>query len=286
MRAQALPVWDGIRPLRPRALVARREVVIGPIGIVAATERLDLPTDWTFEESHHTIVVHLGGRIGKLMCEFSVGPSGAARPSRGDIWIIPAACRYAALADGGHAEFVELRVPTALLGDVPITARVRHRDDFVFGSAARLSDLLRGPGSDLADMAAHALGDALHLHLRARYGAGLPHEARHTLSASQRARLVAAIRDEPDARHSLDTLAALVGMDVRRFTGAFREAFGHSPWQYVLRARLDAAARMLCSGDHSVTEIALATGFATPSHFATAFSRRFGVAPSSWRREA
>lgn len=283
MSGQAVQLWDGIRPLRPRALVARHERRIGPLGVVAATERLDRATDWTFEEAHHTIVVHLRGRIDRLACEFAVGPSGPVQPARGDIWMIPAACRYAALAEGGEAEFVELRVPTALVGDAAITAKVRHRDDFLFGSAARLARLLRGPGSDLADMAARAIADALHLHLRARYGAIGTHFGGGTLSASQRARLVAAIRDEPDARHSLDTLAALVGMDVRRFTAAFRAAFGVTPWQYVLRARLDAAARMLRAGAAPVTEVALATGFATPSHFATAFARRFGAPPSRYR---
>lgn len=283
MSGQAVQLWDGIRPLRPRTLVARHERRIGPLGVVAATERLDRATDWTFEETHHTIVVHLRGRIDRLACEFAVGPSGPVRPARGDIWMIPAACRYAALAEGGEAEFVELRVPTALVGDAAIAAQVRHRDDFLFGSAARLAELLRGPGSDLADMAAHAIAEALHLHLAARYGAGGKCFRGGELSASQRARLVAAIRDEPDALHSLDTLATLVGMDVRRFTAAFRAAFGVTPWQYVLRARLDAAARMLRAGAAPVTEVALATGFATPSHFATAFARRFGVAPSRWR---
>lgn len=283
MSGQTVQLWDGIRPLRPRALVARHERRIGPLGVVAATERLDRATDWTFEEAHHTIVVHLRGRIARMACEFSVGPSGPVRPARGDIWMIPAACRYAALAEGGEAEFVELRVPTALVGDAAIAARVRHRDDFLFGSAARLAELLRAPASDLADMAAHAIADALHLHLAARYGAGGQTAGGGTLTASQRARLVAAIRDEPDAPHRLDTLAALVGMDVRRFTAAFRAAFGVTPWQYVLRARLDAAARMLRAGAAPVTEVALATGFATPSHFATAFARRFGAPPSRWR---
>lgn len=284
MSGQAWGVWDGIRPLRPRALVARRETAIGPLGIVAATERLDQPTDWAFEEAHHTIVVHLGGRIERMACEFSVGPSGHVSPLRGDVWMIPAACRYAALAEGGRADFVELRVPTALLGDAPIAARVRHRDDFLFGSASRLADLLlREDGDDLTDMAAHAIGDALQMHLRALYGCRGGAARRQALSASQRARVATAIRDELDAPHSLAALAGLVGMDVRRFTAAFREAFGVSPWQYVRRARLDAAARMLRQGDEAVTEIALATGFATPSHFATAFTRRFGVAPSRYR---
>lgn len=283
MSGQAIDVWDGIRPLRPRALVTRRETAIGALGIVAASERLDRATDWAFEEAHHTIVVHLGGRIDRMACEFAVGPSGPVRPARGDIWMIPAACRYAALAEGGRADFVELRVPTALLGDAPIAARVRHRDDMLFRSAAHLAGLLRDGGDDLVGMAAQAIGDALQVHLRARYGGRGGAARRRTLSASQRAQVAAAIRDELDAPHSLAALAALVGMDIRCFTAAFREAFGVSPWQYVRRARLDAAARMLCQGGDAVTEIALATGFATPSHFATAFTRRFGVAPSRYR---
>lgn len=266
-----------------RDLVARHETRIGAIGLVAATENLRTPTDWAFEEDHHTFVVHLGGRLDRMECEFAVGPSGPVLPEPGDIWMIPAACRYAALAQGERAEFVEFRVPTALLADAPIEARVRHRDDFLFGSAARLSELVHGAASDLTEMASHAIADALGLHLLARYGRREPAAARRSLSASDRARLADAIRSELDTRHSLDSLAALAGMDARRFTGAFREAFGLSPWQYVLRARLDAAARMLRSGNEPVTEIALATGFATPSHFATAFARRFGVAPSRWR---
>lgn len=286
MTGQAIRVWDGIRPLAPRDLVARHEVQIGALGLVAAAENLHRPTDWAFEENHHTIVVHLGGRMTRMECEFSVGPSGPVLPERGDIWMIPAACRYAALAEGERAEFVEFRVPTALLADAPIEARVRHRDDFVSGSAARLAELVHGPASDLSEMASHAIVDALGVHLRQRYGPVVPSRARGSLSASDRTRLAEAIRGQLDDRHSLEALARLVDMDVRRFTAAFRRAFGMSPWQYVLRARLDAAARMLLQGREPVTEVALATGFATPSHFATAFTRRFGVSPSRFRAAA
>ena len=283
MTGQAIRVWDGIRPLAPRDLVSRHEAQIGALGLVAATEKLARPTDWAFEEAHHTIVVHLGGRLDRMECEFSVGPSGHMLPERGDIWIIPAACRYAALAQGERAEFVEFRVPTALLADAPLESRVRHRDDFVFGSAARLAELLDGTASDLSDMAAHAIVDALGLHLRQRHGLPVPSRARGGLSASDRTRLADAIKGQLDERHSLEALAALVDMDVRRFTAAFRRAFGLSPWQYVLRARLEEAARLLRQSDAPVTDIALATGFATPSHFATAFAHRFGVPPSRWR---
>ena len=280
-------VWDGIRPRSERDVVARHQTRIGQLAMLFATENLEAPTDWAFEEDHHIIVVHLGGRLDRMECQFSVGPSGSALPSRGDVWMIPAACRYAALAQGERAEFVELTVPTALLADAPLTARVQHRDPLLFGAAARLAELIRGPGDDLSSMASHAIGDALERHLRQYYG----HEAavrrrRGQLSASDRNRLVDAIRGQLDAQHSLDALAMLVGMDVRRFTGAFQDAFGVSPWQYVMRARLDEAARLLRHGTAPVTDVALATGFATPSHFATAFARRFGVPPSRYRAAA
>lgn len=283
---EAATVWDGIRPRSGRDVVARHQAQIGRLGILAATENLDAPTDWAFEEDHHVIVVHLGGRLDRMECEFAVGPSGPVLPARGDIWLIPAACRYAALAQGERAEFVEFSVPTALLADAPLAARVKHRDDVLFRAAARLADLVRGPDDDLARMASHEVGDAIERHLGACYGyrdRGVRHRA---LSASDRNRLADAVRGQLDAEHNLGALAALVGMDVRRFTDAFHDAFGVSPWQYVMRARLDEAARRLWYGREPVTEVALATGFASPSHFATAFARRFGVAPTRYRAAA
>jgi len=283
---EAATVWDGIRPRSERDVVARHQAQIGQLGVLAATENLEAPTDWAFEEDHHVIVVHLGGRLARMECEFAVGPSGPVLPSRGDVWMIPAACRYAALAQGERAEFVELSVPTALLADAPLVARVRHRDPFLFDAAARLFELVREADDDLARMASHEVGDALERHLFHRYGHRDPRPMRRALSASDRNRLVDAIRGQLDAEHSLAAFAALVGMDERGFTGAFRDAFGVSPWQYVMRARLDEAARLLWYGAEPVTEVALATGFASPSHFATAFARRFGVPPSRYRAAA
>lgn len=283
---EAATVWDGIRPRSERDVVARHQAQIGQLGVLAATENLEAPTDWAFEEDHHVIVVHLGGRLARMDCEFAVGPSGPVLPSRGDVWMIPAACRYAALAQGERAEFVELSVPTALLADAPLVARVRHRDPFLFDAAARLFELVREADDDLARMASHEVGDALERHLFHRYGHRDPRPMRRALSASDRNRLVDAIRGQLDAEHSLAAFAALVGMDERGFTGAFRDAFGVSPWQYVMRARLDEAARLLWYGAEPVTEVALATGFASPSHFANAFARRFGVPPSRYRAAA
>ena len=65
------------------------------------------------------------------------------------------------------------------------------------------------------------------------------------------------------------------------FTRVFAALTGMPPHRYLLRARLDAAARMLREGA-SVTETCFACGFANLSHFSRSFARRFGVAPSRY----
>lgn len=284
MTNHALKIWDGIRPRLKRDVVTRTQVRIGQLDIIAATENLSRATDWTFEEDHHTIVVHLGGRLNRMDCEFSAGPSGPALPSRGDIWIIPAACRYAALAQGDCAQFVEFKIPTALLGDAPLAARVQHRDDFIFAAADRLSGLVTGHADDLAQMASHAITNALQFHLIERYGRRAPPTGSRSLTTVERQLLANAIQSDLGRRINLGSLAVLVGMEIRAFTSAFRESFGLSPWQYVLQVRLNEAARLLRDSNMAVTDVGLTVGFATPSHFSTAFTQRFGVPPSRYRR--
>lgn len=278
-----LQIWDGRRPRLERDIVMHRQVQVDQLRIVAAAENLASGADWSFAEDSHKIVVHLDGQLNRLECAFSKGPSGPALPQRGDIWIIPAGCRYAALAQGERAQFVELTIPTSLLADAPLTARVSYRDDFLFGAASRLYDLIEGPADDMASMATHAIVGALSVHLRERFRVGKGRVRRRSLQSRERALLIDAIGRQLDSHHSLASLAAMVDMDVRQFSGAFRSAFGSTPWQYVMRVRLDQAARHLRQSDLSVTEIALATGFATPSHFATAFTRYAGVSPSRYR---
>jgi len=285
LKEAQLAIWDGRRPLSNRKVLIRRDVRIGQVAITVAAESLLKPTDWTLNERHNSIVIHLGGHLDRMEYAFSRGPSGSAIPSPGDIWMISADSRYAALAQGTEARFVELGVPTALLADIAMPSRARHRDDFLAKTAARLAALLSDPGNDLSQMAARALVDALHQHLLDRYGPGRRAPASQGLSSLGRVTLVDAIQDRLDSQHSLSGLAALVDMDVRRFTDAFRQAFGLTPWQYILRARLEEAARRLRHTRDSVTDIALSVGFASPSHLTAAFSRQFGLPPSRYRAE-
>jgi AraC-like DNA-binding protein len=64
----------------------------------------------------------------------------------------------------------------------------------------------------------------------------------------------------------------------------FRILVGRTVHAYLEDTRLGAAALLLAGGVTSVTEAALAAGYANPSHFAKLFRRRHGVPPARWLR--
>ena len=287
--AQDGDLWDGQRPLSERMIVQRKLVETQDLAVLAATEDVSAPTDWAFEEAHHTIVVHLAGQLERMESVFSRGPSSAQLPRVGDIWKIPAGSRYAALARGDRVQFVEFRVPTELLGGGDLAAAVGFRDPFLHQAAVRAAALSERD-DDMARMALHALMEALRYHFADAYLGSrqrqdpLPPERLHRFSERQRQCLVDYIAATMHEQITVEGLAAMLGIPVARLADGFRASFRTTPWQYVMRARLAEAQRLLAHTSLSVTSISAATGFASPSHFATAFGRLVGVSPSVYRR--
>ena len=58
-----------------------------------------------------------------------------------------------------------------------------------------------------------------------------------------------------------------------------------SPVVYLNRFRVNRARGLLESSDETVTEVALAVGFASSGYFSTVFRREVGVTPAAYRRE-
>ncbi|WP_143736967.1 helix-turn-helix transcriptional regulator [Erythrobacter tepidarius] len=80
---------------------------------------------------------------------------------------------------------------------------------------------------------------------------------------------------------SIAALARRTGCSPRILSEAFRREFGMSIGGYQTRFRLDEAGRLLRQGIRP-TEVAYRVGY-SPAHFATAFKRQHGIAPSRWR---
>lgn len=89
------------------------------------------------------------------------------------------------------------------------------------------------------------------------------------------------IDDHMAERIDLAALAKVARMSPYHFARAFKHSSGLSPHGYVTERRLQRALVLLRSGPMGVTETALACGFASSSHFAARFGRRFGFNPSA-----
>lgn len=104
------------------------------------------------------------------------------------------------------------------------------------------------------------------------------------LSPGDRERIFAA-RDLLHARFdepwTIARLARTAGINEKKLKSGFRRLVGSTVHAYLEATRLDSAARLLRSG-HSVTETALAAGYANPSHFAKQFRQRHGLPPRAW----
>jgi AraC family transcriptional regulator, regulatory protein of adaptative response / DNA-3-methyladenine glycosylase II len=85
---------------------------------------------------------------------------------------------------------------------------------------------------------------------------------------------------------SVDTLAQRVGVSARHLRRLFIEKVGASPLQVYQVHRVLLAKQLLTETGLSVTQVALAAGFASIRRFNDAFHARCGVAPSDFRRRA
>jgi AraC family carnitine catabolism transcriptional activator len=84
---------------------------------------------------------------------------------------------------------------------------------------------------------------------------------------------------------AVDALAAAMGVTRRQMERLFAAHLQVSPAAFYLSLRLDRARQLLEQSDMGVMAIAVACGFAAPSHFSRAYRRRFGVPPRAERSQ-
>lgn len=75
------------------------------------------------------------------------------------------------------------------------------------------------------------------------------------------------------------TLATDVGMSTRQLERLFRRYLSRSPKRYYMELRLQKARNLLMQTDMSVINVALACGFASPSHFSKCYRAHYQTTP-------
>jgi len=74
-------------------------------------------------------------------------------------------------------------------------------------------------------------------------------------------------------------LASEVGMSTRQLERLFRRYLNRSPKRYYMELRLSKARNLLMQTDMSVINVALACGFASPSHFSKCYRAHYDTTP-------
>jgi AraC-like DNA-binding protein len=157
------------------------------------------------------------------------------------------------------AGFAPGRAAIAVASPTTIAARFR-----------RIQALLRRQGSGFRELAAQEL-TGLFLDLR-----------RETTPSDPAWEPITALLDHRTV--GVAQVAQQLGLSVFQLTRRCQRATGLSPWQYVLRCRMERAAEMLHEPDRSLAEIAAAIGMADAAHLTRCFKRVMGCTPSTYRR--
>lgn len=103
------------------------------------------------------------------------------------------------------------------------------------------------------------------------------------LSQSQIRSITEYMKAHLDQPIGLQEVAELVGLSRFHLCTAFGQATGHTPHQWLVQLRMAEARRLLADMQLSVTDVALAVGYQTPSSFAQAFRNAVGTTPTAFR---
>lgn len=135
-------------------------------------------------------------------------------------------------------------------------------------------------------MAMSSAGHMLLGHMLRRYSTrrDLEFRVRGGLSPAIKRRVFDYVETRLDQAITLEHLASEAGLSSYHFARMFRQSVGEAPHQYVLRRRIERARDLLRDPDHSVADIAQATGFSSQAHLTTRFARVTGLTPARFRK--
>ncbi|MFC7546645.1 helix-turn-helix transcriptional regulator [Plantactinospora sp. GCM10030261] len=102
--------------------------------------------------------------------------------------------------------------------------------------------------------------------------------------------LLRRVRDRIDREYAqpldVEALARGVNMSAGHLSRQFRQAYGESPYAYLMTRRIERAMALLRRGDLSVTDVCFTVGCSSLGTFSTRFTELVGVPPSVYRTHA
>ena len=216
-------------------------------------------------------------------------------------WLRYAAARHCHILASGHA--VPLLAEAGLLDGKSCTAPASLQDSLgetwpdldlrdrlyvahdrrltCAGNKALIDLALACTAEALDERSTRAIADALN-HDRLRPGTESQHLSAGVLRGIQNPTVLRALEiidahlAEPI---STDELAERVGICPRQLQRLFKRCFGAAPSQFAMQRRMQRARQLLHQTQMSITEVGIALGFVSLSHFSRCYMRAFGRQP-------
>ncbi|MDI9237855.1 AraC family transcriptional regulator [Lysobacter sp. LF1] len=270
---------QAISDAAPGGALPSLDVLTSPV----PSGRFDSPVD-----HRHVLCLHLGGPVPvsyratsaerrgtRLHGQFCVVPAGSSTR-----WTLsaPATSLLLRLAP---ERMHEAAATLGLAADAADPAPAIHVRDEQIEHIGWMMQRESHDGYPSGRLFADALACALAARLLRLRSPGVRHdEHARALPAWRLRNVVDYIEAHLDADLTLAELADVAGFSVSHFKVLFRNACGMPAHRFVMQRRVERACEHLANGRMSMTEIALATGFAHPSHMARCIRAVRGVGPT------
>lgn len=264
-------IWSGVRA----DLVRRTEL---------KRQEINVSTD------RHSIFLNIRGAAKSGENYIDGRKVGFAARSEGSLTYIPPGCAWSGWDDGdATACYLMITVAKEFLATLshrlPSTDKLRPElgfRDLSIQSAARQIAGELAHDDTVSELIVEGYLASLFGHLLRRSGV-VGKASKSGLAPAVLKRIVERIEAHVDRPVSVRELAEEANVSLGHFCRAFKRSVGMTPYEFFDRRRLERASDLLRTTSRSVTDIALACGYASGSHLSTRFRREAGISPAMYR---
>ena len=124
-----------------------------------------------------------------------------------------------------------------------------------------------------------------------RFSLGMLSRLREQPGSTRSARLrVAAsaekLRSDWRHLHRIEELAVQAGVSISHFSTLFKKETGHGPIDFLIRQKIQYAARLLATTQEPISSVSAAVGYEDPFYFSRCFRKIMGCSPRDYRKQS
>ena len=131
---------------------------------------------------------------------------------------------------------------------------------------------------------AESMANSLAVHLLRRYSTQKPEIRVYSgsLPSHKLQQVIDYIQAHLAEDVSLEAIATEISMSQYYFARLFKQSTGYSPYQYLIKCRIERAQELMMQAQQSIANVALQVGFTSQSQFGRHFKRITGVTPKQF----